>query len=422
MDNIDDHKRTSLKILFMAAEAAPFVKVGGLGDVAGSLPPALLALSNSNNNRQVEIDIRLVIPFHGDIQHQDYPIHSAAKFSIPYRGEMVSTEVFTMELDGLPIYFISGPLIPPDAPVYSSNSLADGLKYTYFSLAALEMARALKWQPDIIHANDWHSAPSVYKVSLTRTKDDFFADSATLLGVHNLPYLGAGAGPALNAFGLRPALGSSLPWWSQDMPLPLGLLSADHIVAVSPTYAKEILSPEFGVGLDGFLRSRAESISGILNGIDTSKWDPETDDHLEARYSSKNLDLRTQNKLRLQREFDLEEDIQSPLLAMVTRLDYQKGVDLVIEAVRQLLITPGYASKLWQLIILGTGDPTLEEAVGALVENLPSKLRAVIRFDAALSHRIYAGADMLLIPSRYEPCGLTQMIAMRYGCVPIARS
>jgi starch synthase len=206
------------------------------------------------------------------------------------------------------------------------------------------------------------------------------------------------------------------------MPLPLGLLSADHIVAVSPTYAKEILSPEFGVGLDGFLRSRADSISGILNGIDTSKWNPETDDHLEARYGSKNLDLRTQNKLKLQREFDLEEDAQSPLLAMVTRLDYQKGVDLVIEAVRQLLITPGYASKLWHLIILGTGDPTLEEAVGALVENLPSRLRAVIRFDAALSHRIYAGADMLLIPSRYEPCGLTQMIAMRYGCVPIARS
>ncbi len=422
MDNIDDHKRTSLKILFMAAEAAPFVKVGGLGDVAGSLPPALLALSNSNNNREIEIDVRLVIPFQGDIQHQNYPIHSAAKFFVPYRGDLVSTEVFTMELDGLPIYFISGPLIPPDAPVYSSNSLADGLKYTYFSLAALEMARALKWQPDIIHANDWHSAPSVYKVSLTRTKDDFFADSATLLGVHNLPYLGAGAGPALNAFGLRPALGSSLPWWSQDMPLPLGLLSADHIVAVSPTYAIEILSPEFGVGLDGFLRSRADSISGILNGIDTVKWNPEIDDHLEARYSSKNLDLRTQNKLRLQREFDLEEDTQSPLLAMVTRLDYQKGVDLVIEAVRQLLITPGYASKLWQLIILGTGDPKLEEAVGSLVENLPSRLRAVIRFDTALSHRIYAGADMLLIPSRYEPCGLTQMIAMRYGCVPIARS
>jgi starch synthase len=286
MDNIDDHKRTSLKILFLAAEAAPFVKVGGLGDVAGSLPTALLALSNSNNNREIEIDVRLVIPFHGAIQHQDYPIHSAANFSIPYRGDMVSTEVFTMELDGLPIYFISGPFIPPDAPVYSSSSLADGLKYTYFSLAALEMARALKWQPDIIHANDWHSAPSVYKVSLTRTKDDFFADSATLLGLQ--------------------ALGSSLPWWSQDMPLPLGLLSADHIVAVSPTYAKEILRPEFGVGLDGFLRSRAESISGILNGIDTTKWDPENDDHLVARYSSKNLDLRTQNKLRLQREFDLE--------------------------------------------------------------------------------------------------------------------
>lgn len=198
--------------------------------------------------------------------------------------------------------------------------------------------------------------------------------------------------------------------------MPLGLWAADHIVTVSPTYAQEILTPEFGSGLEGFLQARAEAITGILNGIDCNRWDPQTDPALVANYTGESLDARQANKAALQQELGLEVDQNRLLIAMISRMDYQKGIDLVPGALRQL------AGKPWQAVILGTGDPALETAIRDLEVKFPDRVRAAIRFDAALSRRIYAGADSLLIPSRYEPCGLAQMIAMRYGCVPIARA
>lgn len=404
--------KPGLRVLFLAAEADPFIKIGGLADVASSLPAALRRLTSSFGN----VDVRLVLPLHGAIRREAYPLRSLATFDIPHASGPIPAEALTMDLNGLPVYFITGPMIPSDAPVYTPDPGIDGVKFTFFSLAALELARILNWTPHIVHANDWHTAPAIYALSRSREHDPFYYNTATLLSLHNLPYLGVGAGPALAAFGLPPAAGSALPVWAQDMPLPLALLTADHIVAVSPTYAREILTPDFGSGLQDFLRSRAGSISGILNGLDEQRWDPAKDPALKANYSRADLPKRRANKAALQQEFGLTPDPNVPLFAMITRMDHQKGVDLVPPALRQLIDRP------WQAIILGTGDKILEADARSLEASYPERVRAAIRFDAGLSRRMYAGADALLIPSRYEPCGLTQMIAMRYGCVPIARA
>lgn len=397
-----------MKILFLAAEADPFIKVGGLGDVASSLPLAL--------KEACGLDVRLVIPFHGAIQRKAFHFKRIASFRVPKPGRPMRAEALQADLHGLPVYLISGAPIHADAPVYTAEPGLDGYKFTFFSLAALELVRHLDWAPDLVHANDWHTAPAIYALSLSRDRDEFFKNTATVIGVHNLPYLGIGAGAALRAFGLPPASDSALPWWAQDAPLALGLLTADQIVAASPTYATEILTPEFGSGLESFLQTRSETISGILNGIDQEKWDPRNDEALAVKYGVDNLAARVENKVALLHEFDLNPDPKIPLLAMITRMDPQKGIDLVPQALHKI------ARQRWNAILLGTGVPEIEEAVRNLETEFPNRLRAAIRFDAMLSRRIYAGADVLMIPSRYEPCGLTQMIAMRYGCVPLGRA
>jgi len=401
-------KNKRLRVYFLAAEADPFIKVGGLGDVAMSLPQAL--------HKRGDIDVRLVIPFHGAIQRRSYPLQPVASFDVPHIDGPIAAEALATELDGLPVYLIAGSAIPPDAPVYSSDAGVDGHKFTFFSLAALQLLREIDWRPDVIHANDWHTAPAIYALAQVRAYDSFFSQVGTVLGIHNLPYLGIGAGKALRKFGLPPANDSPLPQWAQDLPLPLGLLTADRIVAVSPRYAEEILTPEFGSGLEEFLQSRADVITGILNGIDVEKWDPSTDDKLPHRYSLDNLSARTANKATLLDSFGLNFDPQVPLLTMITRMDPQKGVDLVPDALRQIDELP------WQAIILGRGVPELEDSIRKLEIDYANRVRAAIRYDAVLSQQLYGGADAILIPSRYEPCGLSQMIAMRYGCVPVARA
>ncbi len=402
-----------IKVLFLASEADPFVKVGGLGDVAGSLPRAIRQL---NVTPDAEVDIRLVIPLHGVILRETYDLRSVAKFTVMHSGGTIPAEAFATDLNGLTVYLISGPPIPPEVKVYSDDWGFDAHKYIFFSLAALELARALGWQPDILHANDWHTAAAIYWLALHREADSFFNHTKTVLSVHNLPYLGTGGSYPLDAFGLPATKDVSLPEWARHLPLPLGLLSADRIVTVSPTYAQEILTPDYGAGLDDFLRSRADTVYGILNGLDMERWNPETDHHLVERFSPGDLKPRLANKATLQLDFGFTPDLGIPLLAMINRMDYQKGVDLAFEALRQI------SDLRWHVILLGTGLPELEESARHLERNIPDRVRSVIRFDAPLSRRIYAGADLLLIPSRYEPCGLVQMIAMRYGCVPVARS
>jgi starch synthase len=198
--------------------------------------------------------------------------------------------------------------------------------------------------------------------------------------------------------------------------LPLGLWSANAIILVSPTYAREILTPDFGCGLDPYLNTRVKTLTGILNGLDVNYWDPAYDKALAACFDADKLPSRLVNKTALQKTLVLKQDGNIPLLAMVGRVDYQKGLDIAFEALRRL------AGQNWQFVILGSGDPALEETARSLQSEFPDRVRAVIRYDSDLSHMLYGGADMFLMPSRYEPCGLAQMIAMRYGCVPVVHS
>ncbi len=398
-----------LNVLFIASEAAPFVKVGGLGDVAGSLPYAIAALPEGP-------DIRMAIPLHKAIDQTKYTLETVTSFDIAHKNGPITAEVFQTELNGLTIYLISGEPVAEADLVYTADTRADGKKFTFFSLAVLELCKQLDWQPDILHAQDWHTAPAVYALKTILKDDPFFAHTATLLTVHNLPYLGNGAGPALKAFGLKPAKKSNLPKWAQDMPLPLGLLTADKINTVSTGYAQEMLTPEFGSGLQKFLKTRKKDLVGIINGLDMDAWNPASDKAISANFTSDTLQDRGKNKRALQKELELPQDTDAPLLAFIGRMDHQKGIEIALEALRKV------SDLSWQAIILGTGDPDIEARAEALAEEFPQNIRTIIRFDGALARRIYAGSDMMMVPSRYEPCGLIQMIAMRYGSVPVARA
>jgi len=397
-----------IKVLFLAAEAAPFVKVGGLGDVAGSLPLALRSLSQP-------IEIRQLLPLYPFLDIEKSMLDPIASVKVCVSGKEIAAEAFHLRRNGINLHFISGEPIANTNSVYSTDGYRDGRKFTFFSLAALELVKTLNWQPDILHAHDWHTSPAVYKLHLTRDQDPFFQTTKSLLTVHNLPYQGHGSERALAESRLPPAENSPLPDWAQHLPLPLGLLSAEKINTVSRGYAQEILTPAFGAGLEEFLQTRAEDIHGILNGLDMDHWDPGSDPTIFANFESGEFEKRQQNKLNLLEEMDLDVDPERPLLAMINRMDYQKGVDLVPPALRVL------PEGDWQVLILGTGDPELEQQIRGLDQDLP-QVRSVLRYDETLARWMYAGADMMIIPSRYEPCGLTQMIAMRYGCVPVARA
>ncbi|MGE5123571.1 MAG: glycogen synthase, partial [Acidobacteriaceae bacterium] len=289
-----------VNVLYMASEADPLIKVGGLGDVAGSLPRALQEVEAASILGS-SIDARLVIPLHPGIRKDIYPSRQAAEFAIHYKGGYVWARAYSLNLTGLVVYLIGGAPIEQASGVYSADLEADSFKYVFFSLAALELARRLAWRPDVLHANDWHTAAAVYSLALNRPGDLFFRHTASLLTIHNLPYLGAMTGPALEAFDLPAAETTSLPAWAGHMALPLGLLAADRVVAVSPGYSREIMTDEFGSGLQAFLRAQAGKVTGILNGLNTVKWDPSTDVELAASFSITNLSARAVNKAFLQR-------------------------------------------------------------------------------------------------------------------------
>lgn len=397
----------TVNVLFLAAEAEPFVKVGGLADVAGSLPGALRELSR--------FDVRLVLPLHPAIRGVSATLQPLANFTLRRKRKNLPVQVFGTSLAGMPVYFVDGGPISAAASVYSPDPKPDREKYAFFSLAALEMLRHLDWQPDLVHANDWHTALALYALRLPG-RESLLPGIRTVMTLHNLPYMGGDGADVLAAYGLPPLADESLPGWAGTQPLPLGLWAADAVVPVSPTYGREILTPDFGCGLDDYLRSRAETVAGILNGLDLASWNPQTDKTIPANFSAETLPKRAANKAALQRQLGLEENPRLPLLAMVGRIDPQKGVDVALEALRRI------EERDWQFVLLGTGDPALETAVQEFQADFPGRVRAALRYDAALGRLIYSGADLLLMPSRYEPCGLAQMIAMRYGCLPLVRA
>jgi starch synthase len=398
----------TINILFLAAEAEPYVKVGGLGDVAGTLPRALRALSND----EIKLDVRLVLPYHTVIRSDS--LRPVGIYSIARGSSEVQVEAYEGILDGMPVYFLNGDPIRASGSVYSSNNKLDGEKYTFFSLAALELPRQINWNPDIIHANDWHTALASYG-NLVKRWDEKTRRVSSVVTIHNLPFMGPDVSAILDAYDL-PLAHTDLPDWARVMPMPLGLWASDAIVAVSPTYAREILHEEFGCGLQEFLQNRTDSLHGILNGLDTASFDPQTDSTLAANYNADSLSVRPRNKAALQERVGLPILPDVPVLGMVTRMDVQKGVDIALKGLKML------GRQNWQLVLLGAGDPRLEAMAKKLQEEMPDRIRVETRYDAKLARQIYGGADVFLMPSRYEPCGISQMISMRYGCLPLVRA
>ncbi|HWS24558.1 MAG TPA: glycogen synthase [Anaerolineales bacterium] len=397
-----------MKILFLSAEADPFIKVGGLGDVAGSLPGALKTI-------QPELDIRLCIPRHQALKLDGFKVEPYKNFEL-HRNQITSfVKVEKTNKDEVAVFVIDGEPFSRSQKVYESDVALDGEKYFFFSLASIEFAELDDWIPDIVVANDWHTAIAVVDVK-SRHLTNAWKNTKTIFMIHNLGYMGAGTNDVLSRFGVAELPPSNLPWWGNHMPLPMAAKLADKIVTVSPTYANEIKTAEYGCGLQDFFVSRSYDLIGIINGIDLNLWNPERDSAIPASFNKDDLAGKLINKKSLQSEFGFEKDPDVPLFAIITRMDQQKGVDLLVDSIKYL------EDENFQLIILGTGDQKLEQKSVLLEIRYPGKVKTLIKYDSKLSRNLYAGADLVLMPSRYEPCGIAQMISMRYGTVPLART
>lgn len=396
-----------MRILMVAAEAAPLAKVGGLADVVGSLPRALSALGH---------EVRVVIPAYGSIDWPRWKPRLVAGFPVHTTFGEEQAEIWETEIEEIPAFLVGGPPIPKDRWIYGRSIQDDGPKFVFFSLAALWSAEALHWKPDVVHAHDSHTGAAVWWLATEGRENPYFRDVASVFTIHNLPYAAQGAGQFLGDYKLRRADALEvLPEAFRDSLMGIGILGADALSTVSPTYAREILTSPGGYGLDGVLRLRQDRLAGILNGIDTDSWNPATDSDIARNFDAGSFARRADDKAAIQEEAGLEKDARMPLLGVVSRLVKEKGFDIAAPAVKRWLDRGG------QFVLLGTGDPALEHEFAQFEMRYPHRASVRLRFDARYARRIYAGADALLIPSRYEPCGLAQMIAMRYGCVPVAR-
>lgn len=362
------------------------------------------------------LDIRLVIPYYGMLRKQGLEIEKIGEVHIPTISGDVKAAFHQVIGVSVPTYLVSGDPIRVDDPVYCGDSSKEAEKFIFFSLAVLRLPEILDWRMDIFHAQDWHTAVAVHQLKNQRQKNAAIAHTKSVLTIHNLPYMGTGSEPALKKYRVKPTADKTLPGWARQIPLPMGFAAADEIVAVSKGYAAEILIPAYSCNLHEFFLQNKDHLGGIVNGLNTTLWDPSSDVHLAHRFSRDTLVDKTRNKIALQKELGLAEDREIPLVIFIGRMDQQKGIDIAVEALDSL------GCRDFQTVVLGSGNGALEQACRDLQSRFPSTVRACITYNAPFSHRLYAAGDIILIPSRYEPCGLVQMIAMRYGCIPVARA
>jgi len=391
-----------MKVLFVAAEATPLVKVGGLADVIGSLPKALVEMGH---------DVRVIMPRYGIINDADFPMSPVIdSFDVEALKMTEAVSLGLTELGGgVKVYLVDSDEFRSSTEVYGKDELR---RFFLFCRAVLDILHKLDWQPDIFHCHDWHTA--LIPLWLKRNNYHY----ASIFTIHNLAYQGFFDDNFLidaemeKDWQLRPA----------DAPVPplnfmsQGILWADMVTTVSETYAREILTPEYGAGLDYLLRYRQERLLGIVNGLDYYEFNPATDAAIPSNYDIATADKRTNNKLALQKRAGLAEDALVPLIGMVSRLDEQKGLDILTASFDSLFQKPEA-----QMVILGKGREEYHNLLRQAASRYPQQLAVFIDFDDALARLIYAGCDMFLMPSRFEPCGLGQLIAMRYGAVPIVR-
>lgn len=399
-----------IRVLFVTSEAFPLMKTGGLGDVGGSLPPALQAL---------DCDVRVLLPAYPEAKTSAGKLKLIAEFNVPpsnlpvrlLEGRLPGTRAIVWLVDFAPAYDRPGnPYHDASGNPWPDNAARFALFGRVATLIGLGRA-SLQWQPDIVHAHDWQAglAPALLSSDAQRP--------ATIFTIHNLAYQGLFPRETLDTLGLPPSLWSfdGLEFHDQLSFIKGGLVFADRVTTVSPTYAREIQTPENGYGLDGLLRYRAQSLHGILNGVDDKIWNPARDAALPAPYSARSMAGKRTCKSELQKEFKLAQNADALLIGMVGRMVHQKGVDLVAAAIPQLM------QQGVQLIILGTGEPALEQALRDASSRYAGRCATHVGYDEAQAHRIVGGSDAFLMPSRFEPCGLSQLYSLRYGTIPIVR-
>ncbi len=401
-----------MNVLFVAAEAVPFAKTGGLGDVVGSLPKAL---------RRQGIDARVVIPLYGFIDYQHFELEHLFSFQFPRRDGLADVHIHSCLYDDVPYYFVqSWPQFGSEASVYGGYDW-DMPRFIFLSQLSMAVAWELKqhegWFPDIFHVHDWHTGLLPFLIDYSRG-DPTWANVATVMTIHNMMFQGEYAGGWLWQLGIPGRHHPDLVYQDlTDNLLAMGIAYADSVTTVSPRYAIEIQFPYQGYGLQGLIRTRLNDLHGILNGIDVERYNPASDPRIAVHYNAGNFaQLRPHNKRELQLNVHLPIRPDVPLLGLVSRLEEQKGIDMLIPALRRLL-----SEQDVQFVGLGTGDPKLSYNLGLLGEDFDWKARTYIEFNAELAQRIYAGCDLFLMPSIFEPCGIGQMMAMHYGALPLVR-
>ncbi len=396
-----------LKVIHLASEMAPYAKTGGLADVVAELPRALSGLGN--------VDCYTVTPKYGFIDETNM---KEMPFDVYFTmtGISYSVKIKYIEFNGsLSSFFIESKDILGRDNMYGYAD--DGYRFAFFSRAVLEMAKALNFKPDVIHCHDWHTAMVPVYLKTIYRDDPFFKDTATVFTIHNLGYQG------IFSKELLPFLDISwdefkvekLEYWDNINFIKAGISYSDIVSTVSRQYSKEIQTPDYGETLDRLLSQRKDFLFGIVNGIDYDIWNPATDKALVCNYDETSIEDKVKNKLALQKEMGLPEDHNKIVAGVVSRLSYQKGLDIIINSAYDI------ANLGIQLVVLGTGEEFYQNMFRRIAYELPDNVSVMLEFNDPLARRIYAGSDIFLMPSRYEPCGLSQIIAMRYGTVPVVR-
>lgn len=401
-----------MNVLLIGTEAVPFAKVGGMADVIGALPIALRALG---------IDARVLLPGYGFIAHRTYDLDHLFSFEFAHRQGTSTVRVDTCVYREVPFYFARAwPFFGEESSVYTTWSW-DVPRFIFFAQMVMasmwECRQRIAWFPDVLHANDWHTGLLPFLIAENRSQSPW-ADVATVFSIHNIAYQGEHAGGFLWNAGIpgrhHPAL---LAQDLTDNILAIAIAYANVISTVSPRYGMEIQHPPAGYNLASLIRSRQHDLYGILNGLDTELWNPATDATLVSPFNAENVDTkRSPNKHHLQEVAHLPVRQGVPIIGMVTRLAQQKGIDIALPALRQLL----YDTDV-QVVLLGSGDIVMQDQCQQLAQDFPDRAAVFLTFDAALAQHIYAGIDLFLMPSHFEPCGIGQMMAMHYGALPLVR-
>lgn len=385
-----------MRVLFVSYEVYPFAKVGGLADVAGSLPKAL---------RELGVDIDVLMPYHGSVNPANIePMHRT--YSTTFTRKKFDFQLHASKLPGskVSLFLLANDSLMDSKEIYGPSDL--GLQAMAFSDAAVSFA--LERGYDLVHLNDWHTGLMAVYLAQSHSR------AGTLISIHNLAYQGDYPREYFALSGIERSRRAAVSRGGNLNFLKAGIVFSDTINTVSPTYAREIQTREYGAGLDRILSERSKDLLGIVNGIDYREYDPATDPRLWARFDSRNLDGKATNREKLRDLLGLEHG-EEPVIALISRLVDQKGLDLIEEVKEDLLALP------IQLVVLGTGEKKYEEMFAKLEREHPGRVAAELTFDLDLAQKIYGGADLFLMPSRYEPCGLGQLFAMRYGTIPLVR-